>query len=263
MKRQLATVLSALIILALVAGPANAHVVYQRYDVWVTTEKCTRAYAGVSHGSEGMGFADTSTEARQLLSTPWGDQPCGYWETKPPGWIRNKMDLFVWDRVYNEWGLCGWTDWYHNTRSARSAGWKGDMPAPPCGPGHYGVVSYAGVYHNNGWYGGLLWSGSHELPQPGGAEAEEQPSQPSWVDANLVVPESAMVSVPLAGPDGRIVRDPTGAPVMVTRHHGSTVPALHAASDVQDATWTVESVAGPIPGVPLDQLGILKPYELT
>lgn len=163
-RARLAIVAGALAV-ALVGGasPAAAHYVYDKLFTYRSSENCVENRSEASHGSGG-GYARTDVWSWNELSLFLiGTQSCGWFYTRPSGYIRTAFDWYVY--TSSGWALCAYTPWYYNTSSTDHMAISYDFGSSPwCGSGYYGTYGLGYVYHGSQWYGGGLWSGHHLLP---------------------------------------------------------------------------------------------------
>jgi hypothetical protein len=167
--RPLLVVVAALSFFMVSSTPAHAHYVYANvWTRWTNTSNCVRAYAEISHGSDGNGYVKVGTASYKYMSLP-SPLPCFYIHNRPPGWISAKWVLWKWSGSY--WYVCTQSGTRYNTTTTYKLtlahGWA-HLSYPPCRAGWYQTVGYGYVYHNGTWYpspaAGKIHSGTHYLP---------------------------------------------------------------------------------------------------
>ena len=146
--------------MALSEGTAFAHVVYQGGKPYVSSFDCMDVYAEISDGTSSTGFNKTTITSEQLYNPPvGGSQQCAQYFPRPAGNLEAKFDNFK--LVSGNWAICTATAWTLNTAEADVMTLQ-SYGADACGPGTYSTTGYGDEY-NDGWHGGGVWSGSHDL----------------------------------------------------------------------------------------------------
>ena len=161
--------------LAGLADVAHAHYVYRKAVVYGSDTHCTGARAETSHGGGG-GYSKSdvySWYAFEFVGT--GRHDCFSDWSRPPGWMETRFVLFKW--TGSNWGACWISNTYRNgTSTHQYAIYKNFGKTAPCGAGHYSTDAYSYVY-NNGWFGGVINSGTHALPDTADVDTPKPPDK--------------------------------------------------------------------------------------
>ncbi|WP_338677741.1 hypothetical protein V1460_35730 [Streptomyces sp. SCSIO 30461] len=153
--------LAAMLLMVATATSAQAHVVYERDEVWANTDstKCLYTYAEVSHGGRGgyvksEGLSSSGIPAAQACILVW-NRPAGYLATGYRYWKWNG----------SQWTVCReyMSGIYNTTTTSRVTGSYNFGVVPPCGGGYYATTGYSGVLYGGQWLGKNVgvWSGQH------------------------------------------------------------------------------------------------------
>lgn len=162
MKRFVQAVLLAALLAITLAGPADAHVVYENGYSYSSSTNCTWQKSEISHGSQGTGYWKSEVNSKYFNFTTKGH--CGSYWSRPTGYLAARYITAHW--LHGQWNYCTGIDWQFNGSSGHhyKAAVNNGYPWPPCGQGIYYSTTALGSVYNGGWYGGQLTSGYHILP---------------------------------------------------------------------------------------------------
>jgi hypothetical protein len=192
----------------------------------------------------GNPYASTSTYSRTYAF----GITCGAPWVRPPSYIRANINLFMWGYLNGAgpaWYLCRQSGWQHNLADIATYNLNWQFSVPPCGHTWYGQWSMNGVRNGPSWFGGDLWSG-YLYVEPDTSSSSALASGDFAVTDEFVQSGTASPPgpppgskpprvVPVAGPDGDVLRDARGKPVMVDRLNPGNV----ALGEVISETRTV------------------------
>jgi len=231
---------------------ASAHYVYEKAFTWRSSVDCVDTRSEISHG-HGGGYSRANSEITKRGYIPvvnqWRDCLSDF--KRPAGYIHNQLALFRYAAPVDEWYRCSsWRSWYNSNTTARFDTYVYWGTTAPCGPGYYGTTG-GGSEYNGVWHGGLIWSGNHYLPAAAKAAMTEDsaPTAPPWVKSDGTVDLGAQT--PVSGPDGQVLMDGSGHPVMAPIASPIAPPGSNSPSDPgvrsYDASTDTETVVLDLP----------------
>jgi hypothetical protein len=230
-----------------VAQPANAESVVATGRLYRSADLCVDAASRLFDDDiarPGNPYASTSTYSRTYAF----GITCGAPWVRPAYYIRANIQLFMWgylNGVGPAWYLCRQSGWQHNLADIATYNLNWQFSVPPCGHTWYGQWSMNGVRNGPSWFGGDLWSG-YLYVEPDTSSSSALASGDFAVTDEFVQSGTASPPgpppgskpprvVPVAGPDGDVLRDARGKPVMVDRLNPGNV----ALGEVISETRTV------------------------
>ncbi|MFF4017799.1 hypothetical protein [Streptomyces sp. NPDC001843] len=144
------------------ATSAQAHVVYQRDEVWSNNDssKCLYTYGEVSHGAHRGGYV--KSEGLSSSGIPLTQACIAVWN-RAPGELATGYRYWKW--TGRKWAVCRQylSGIFNSKKTSRVTGSYDFGFYPPCGGGYYATTGYSAVYYAGKWIGNDIgvWSGKH------------------------------------------------------------------------------------------------------
>lgn len=142
--------LTIIILLTLLAPAASAHFVNTGFHFTQQShEQCVKNAADLGHPPAGGAFK-SKVESWSWLQTPSGSLDC---------WNRVEDPLLTrnYGAIWNgsSWELCFATDYVQRYGHSMIA--LTELGSPYCGASYYMEIAGGWVWHNNAWYGGVIY----------------------------------------------------------------------------------------------------------
>ena len=156
-------VLSVVGVLAMSTSLVYAHVVYEEDMVYWSSTICTEARSEISHG-KGYGYTKAVSRAKREMRIPGGSVSCVERWIRPANKIKARYVLMHHNGSDDgQWSTCLNGSYQYNSRKTDAFSvYRSLSRSEYCGDGWYATKGYAYVENGGSWFGGSVWSGSHD-----------------------------------------------------------------------------------------------------